>query len=280
MLGAGFLACAVSLSYSIMKQRIMRENGLGRFDIAKASIRQRQVLAIFFSIKSALFGSQAVVLAKSLSMLLIQALHPSPAYSNPLMSYQTYFIILGFAAAATYWVTRLNHGLRLFDAVYLIPMMQIFWIIFSTVAGGIYYEEFIGFGMKEYAAYAVGFVSVLVGVAMLCPRDDVTSFNAADVIYEIVSDENTRMMSPRPIARFQLDDMESGPSAENGVLQEYDGDYRTRRTDHRGYQFVQSEDVNVGDKRPSTQEMIDIAPSDSAAVNDRVQRLQEARREI
>jgi magnesium transporter len=157
MLGACFLACLVGLSYSIIKQRIMREKGIGRFDISLASIRQRQVLAALFSVKSALFGSQAVVLAKSLSMLLIQALHPSPAYSNPIFSYQTYFIILGFAAAATFWVTRLNHGLRLFDAVYLIPLMQIFWIIFSTVAGGIYYEEFIGFGPKEYSAYAVGF---------------------------------------------------------------------------------------------------------------------------
>lgn len=196
MLGAGFLACFVSLAYSIMKQRIMRARGLARFDISKASVRERQILAVFFSVKSALFGSQAVVLAKSLSMLLIQALHPNPAYSNPLLSYQTYFIILGFVASATYWVTRLNHGLRLFEAVYLIPMMQICWILFSTVAGGIYYEEFIGFGRREYGAYAVGFICVLVGVAMLCPRDDTKSLNAVDVIYDIVSDENPLVSQP------------------------------------------------------------------------------------
>lgn len=202
LLGAGFVACFVSLAYSSMKQKIMRERGIGRFDISKSTIRERQVLAIFFSIKSALFGTQAVVLAKSLSMLLIQALHPNPAYSNPLFSYQTYFIILGFIAAATYWVTRLNHGLRLFEAVYLIPMMQICWILFSTVAGGIYYEEFIGFGKKEYGAYAAGFLCVLIGVAMLCPRDDAKSLNAADVIYDIVSDENP-LVSPSPRAKFQ-----------------------------------------------------------------------------
>lgn len=202
LLGAGFLACVVSLAYSSMKQKIMRDRGIGRFDIAKSTIRERQILAMFFSIKSALFGTQAVVLAKSLSMLLIQALHPNPAYSNPLFSYQTYFIILGFIGSATYWVTRLNHGLRLFEAVYLIPMMQICWIVFSTVAGGIYYEEFIGFGQKEYGAYAVGFVFVLVGVAMLCPRDDTKSLNAADVIYDIVSEENP-LVSPSARPKFQ-----------------------------------------------------------------------------
>lgn len=197
LLGVGFLACAASIAYRMLKQHIMRANGLSRFDMKKASVRERQVLAFFFSVRSGIFGSQAVVLAKSLSMLLIQLLHPSPFYSNPLKSYQTYFIILGFAAAATYWVTRLNHGLRLFEAVYLIPMMQICWILFSTIAGGIYYEEFTGFGPREYAAYAVGFVCVLGGVALLCPRDDVKTLNAADVLYEIVSDENP-LVTPRP----------------------------------------------------------------------------------
>lgn len=245
LLGAGFLLCAVSIAYSSMKQRIMRDRGLGRFDISKATIRERQVLAIFFSIKSALFGTQAVVLAKSLSMLLIQALHPNPAYSNPLLSYQTYFIILGFIAAATYWVTRLNHGLRLFDAVYLIPMMQICWILFSTIAGGIYYEEFIGFGKKEYGAYAVGFVCVLIGVAMLCPRDDAKSLNAADVIYDIVSDENP-LVSPRTQSKFQPfneeDEQEEGGRHYRMVRSD---DYEGRDDDLRERETVQEKDQTV-----------------------------------
>eukprot|EP00172_Hildenbrandia_rubra_P001494 Plantae.Rhodophyta-Hildenbrandia_rubra.ctg2060.p2 GENE.Plantae.Rhodophyta-Hildenbrandia_rubra.ctg2060~~Plantae.Rhodophyta-Hildenbrandia_rubra.ctg2060.p2 ORF type:complete len:435 (+),score=74.42 Plantae.Rhodophyta-Hildenbrandia_rubra.ctg2060:3473-4777(+) len=200
-LGAGFLACVVSVAYRMMKQRIMRANGMSRFDMKRASIRERQILAVFFSIRSGIFGSQAVLLAKSLSMLLIQLLHPTPSYSNPLRSYQTYFIILGFIAAAIYWVTRLNHGLRLFEAVYLIPMMQICWIFFSTIAGGIYYEEFSGFGEKEYGAYALGFLCVLIGVAMLCPKDDAKPLNAAEVLYEIVSEENP-LVSPRAPAHL------------------------------------------------------------------------------
>jgi hypothetical protein len=269
MLGAGFLACVVSLTYSAVKQRITRANNLARFDIAEASVRERQVLAVMFSIKSALFGTQAVVLAKSLSMLLIQALHPSPAYSNPLMSYQTYFILLGFAAAATYWVTRLNHGLRLFEAVYLIPMMQISWIVFSSLAGGIYYEEFIGFGFKEYCSYAVGFVCVLVGVAMLCPREDARSMNAADVIYEIVIDDHASTLSPRPAARFEAlgpdDDVELNGNgfrpqedshAANGVKRAGQGYEHVRMDDDvevfRGPAGRQSDtEVSAGDANTS-----------------------------
>lgn len=237
LLGAGFLACVVSLSYTAMKQRIMRDRGIGRFDIAQATMRERQVLAVFFSIKSALFGTQAVVLAKSLSMLLIQALHPNPAYSNPLLSYQTYFILLGFIAAATYWVTRLNHGLRLFEAVYLVPMMQICWILFSTIAGGIYYEEFIEFGRKEYCAYALGFICVLVGVALLCPRNDVKSLNAADVIYEIVSDENPLLSSPTHRDSRQFGDIDE----EQGDLDDY--------------QLTTSQKVPMSDSLPNSHEI-------------------------
>lgn len=281
ILGAGFLACAVSLAYSIMKQRIMRDRGLGRFDISKASIRERQILAALFSVKSAVFGSQAVVLAKSLSMLLIQALHPSPAYSNPLLSYQTYFIILGFAAAATFWVTRLNHGLRLFDAMYLIPMMQICWIIFSTVAGGIYYEEFIGFGSKEYSAYAVGFVCVLAGVAMLCPRDDATSFNAADVIYEIVSDENTRtiMNSPRPVARFEVFNGEDGADEDAVERGQYAAAAAVRNGRMRGSGYQQVGGTSDDDDGTSSDTLLRDVPTVSmdTSVGERVQRLQEAR---
>lgn len=290
MLGAGFLACAVSLTYTITKQRIMREHAIGRFDIAKASILQRQTLAALFSVKSALFGSQAVVLAKSLSMLLIQALHPSPAYSSPLYSYQTYFIILGFAAAATFWVTRLNHGLRSFEAVYFIPMMQICWIIFSTIAGGIYYEEFTGFGTREYAAYATGFLAVLLGVALLCPRDDVSSFNAADVIYDIVSDENVRAhtMSPRPVARFESESFgneESEKLVVVGASPSQNGKGcglpKISNAGNLGYEQVGADDEqseNSGSARLLTFSP-DFAPEVPSvpAVVDRVQRLQKAR---
>ena len=82
-------------------------------------------------------------------MLLIQALHPNPLYSNPLLLYQTCYIILRFIAPAMLWVTRLNHGLRLFEAVYNIPKTQICWIVFIATARGIYYEELIDFGERS-----------------------------------------------------------------------------------------------------------------------------------
>lgn len=87
---------------------------------------------------------------------------------------------------------RLNQGLRLFDALYLIPMMQVSWIFFSTISGGIYYEEFDDWGSTEVIAYTVGFLLVLIGVAMLCPKEKKDRAIPSEVFYELVDQDKVK----------------------------------------------------------------------------------------
>ncbi|GAB0492364.1 hypothetical protein MMPV_003626 [Pyropia vietnamensis] len=202
LIAAAVCSVASWLAYGWLKGRIVRTAGADSFNVSLASLRERQVLAALYSVRSALWGSQAVLLAKSLSMLLIQALHPSEAYGNPVAQYQTWFILAGFAAAATYWVVRLNHGLRLFDAVFFVPMMQICWILLATISGGIYFQEFNDWGSKQVAAYVLGFGVILGGVAMLCPSEEAQPLNSAEILYDIVAEENAdgTPRSPRWLA--------------------------------------------------------------------------------
>lgn len=202
LIAAAVLSVASWLAYGWLKGRIVRAASADSFNVSLATLRERQVLAAFYSVRSALWGSQAVLLAKSLSMLLIQALHPSEAYGNPAAQYQTWFILAGFAAAATYWVVRLNHGLRLFDAVFFVPMMQICWILLATISGGIYFQEFSDWGSKQVAAYVLGFGVILGGVAMLCPSEEAQPLNSAEILYDIVAEEHAdgTPRSPRWLA--------------------------------------------------------------------------------
>jgi len=73
-------------------------------------------------------------------------------------------------------------------------LFQISWIIFSTLSGGIYFQEFVEYGANEIAAFGAGFVLLLVGVALLCPRKKATQAESpAEVIYNF--------MAPPPVAR-------------------------------------------------------------------------------
>eukprot|EP00186_Timspurckia_oligopyrenoides_P003992 CAMPEP_0182450266 /NCGR_PEP_ID=MMETSP1172-20130603/40107_1 /TAXON_ID=708627 /ORGANISM="Timspurckia oligopyrenoides, Strain CCMP3278" /LENGTH=220 /DNA_ID=CAMNT_0024647811 /DNA_START=609 /DNA_END=1271 /DNA_ORIENTATION=- len=149
-------------------------------------------MAFFYSIRAGVWGSQSVLLAKALSMLLSQLLHPqNDLIQNPLKTYETYFILLGFVAAATFWMLRLNNALKLFEAVYMIPMMQLSWMFFSSLSGGIYYEEFVSWSWQRYVLYSLSFSLILLGVFLLCPqvpgREHATSL--AEAVYEIVETE-------------------------------------------------------------------------------------------
>eukprot|EP00190_Bangiopsis_sp_CCMP1999_P002615 CAMPEP_0198728312 /NCGR_PEP_ID=MMETSP1475-20131203/8281_1 /TAXON_ID= ORGANISM="Unidentified sp., Strain CCMP1999" /NCGR_SAMPLE_ID=MMETSP1475 /ASSEMBLY_ACC=CAM_ASM_001111 /LENGTH=339 /DNA_ID=CAMNT_0044490633 /DNA_START=87 /DNA_END=1106 /DNA_ORIENTATION=- len=186
ILGAAFLSIVVWVAYKMRKKAVLVRSGNDSFDMQLVDVRERQFLALLYSFRSGIVGSQAVLLAKSISMLLSQVFHPKPDQSSPLTHYLTYFILLGFVAAALYWMIRLNSGLRLFDALYLIPMMQVSWIAFSTVSGGIYYEEFTDWGAKEVIAYTLGFIQVLVGVALLCPKEKKDRAIPSEVFYELV----------------------------------------------------------------------------------------------
>lgn len=48
------------------------------------------------------------------------------------------------------------------------PAMQVGWIIFSLVSGGLYFEEFSGFGGLQWGMFSLGVVGVIAGVVCIC----------------------------------------------------------------------------------------------------------------
>jgi len=162
--------------------------------VERATNQQRYTLALLFATRSGIWGAYAVSLAKSLSMLLSQLVAPQPEHAHPLYTPETYFIIIAFLAAAVYRVLRLNQALKMFDAVYMVPMLNIAWILFASVGGGVYYEEFVDWHARQYAMFAVGFCTILGGVVMLCPRDSGRQqpVTQAEAIYELVNFDELR----------------------------------------------------------------------------------------
>ncbi|GMN57359.1 hypothetical protein TIFTF001_026470 [Ficus carica] len=125
------------------------------------------LLPFSYAIVSGAVGSCSVLFAKSLSNLLRLAM----SSSYQLHSWFTYSMLLLFLSTAGFWMTRLNEGLSLFDAILIVPMFQIAWTFFSICTGFIYFQEFQVFDALRTTMFILGMMSVFIGISLLAPDE-------------------------------------------------------------------------------------------------------------
>ncbi|KAI6700908.1 hypothetical protein NL676_015232 [Syzygium grande] len=125
------------------------------------------LLPFSYAIVSGAVGSCSVLFAKSLSNLLRLAM----SSSYQLHSWFTYSMLLLFLSTAGFWMTRLNEGLSLFDAILIVPMFQIAWTFFSICTGFVYFQEYQVFDALRTTMFILGMTSVFVGISLLAPDE-------------------------------------------------------------------------------------------------------------
>ncbi|RZC23736.1 probable magnesium transporter NIPA8 isoform X1 [Glycine soja] len=129
------------------------------------------LLPFSYAVVSGAVGSCSVLFAKSLSNLLRLAL--SNGYQ--LHSWFTYSMLLLFLSTAGFWMTRLNEGLSLFDAILIVPMFQIAWTLFSICTGFIYFQEYQVFDALRTTMFMLGMMCVFIGISLLAPDESKVS---------------------------------------------------------------------------------------------------------
>ncbi|ETO24833.1 hypothetical protein RFI_12320 [Reticulomyxa filosa] len=103
------------------------------------------VSGIFYCICSAMPGTQSVVLGKTLAIIIRKSLSDQIFWFHPFSLSQLLFVIVcAFAWLVTYayWMHRQSEALLQYEAVFIVPMHQVMWITFSTIGGGLYFQEF------------------------------------------------------------------------------------------------------------------------------------------
>lgn len=85
-----------------------------------------------------IIGAQSVLFAKCAGQLLVNWLSGSNIFSY----IQTYVLILGLVLSIFFQISLLNSGLKLFEALYIVPVFQSFWILVSVTGGMIVFEEY------------------------------------------------------------------------------------------------------------------------------------------
>ena len=106
-----------------------------------------------FAVSSAIIGTQAVLQSKCMSMLIQVS---SRGIVNEFLLPHIWWILVSWIILVAYWLRRLDKGLELYPPLFIIPVLQVFFVFFAIVCGGIYFEEFDGFTYAQYIGFVIG----------------------------------------------------------------------------------------------------------------------------
>ena len=155
------LVLVLYVYYKEMKKRLKAQHQL-----ARPGTLAHKLLPFSYAAISAIIGTQSVLLAKSSSELVRTTLGGNNQFYYPF----TYFILTAWITSMVFWLYRMNAALRKFDGVFIIPVLQVVWTLFSIVGGGVYFREFSKFDAKDTALFTLGVCVVIFGVYLLAPQ--------------------------------------------------------------------------------------------------------------
>lgn len=130
------------------------------------SLIEIRLLPIIYAGQSAIFGSLSVLLAKALSSLV----RTSFRGNLQLDQYGFWIILFLWLAVMTFWLVRMNLALKMFNGIVIIPTLQVFWIVFSIISGGIFFQEFRVYSSLSLFFFVCAVALILAGVVTLTSR--------------------------------------------------------------------------------------------------------------
>ena len=98
---------------------------------ARLPLRLAAGLPIAYTLQGAIIGTQSVTLAKSTSELLRMTLKGHNQFTNVVAC----VVVVLWLLTMVFWVHRMNRALALFDAQFIVPVLQVAWTLLSIVNG-------------------------------------------------------------------------------------------------------------------------------------------------
>lgn len=81
----------------------------------------------------------------------------------------TYVTLIAWLVFAGIWLYRMNEALGLYDPLFIIPLLQVNFILFAIISGGIYFKEFSYFGTINVIGFCLGVSLLIGGIFLLSP---------------------------------------------------------------------------------------------------------------
>ena len=128
-----------------------------------------------YAASSAIIGTQAVLNSKCMAILIQVTI---TGKQNEFTTWYIYFILGIWLILVAYWLNRLDNGLMMYPPLFIIPVMQVFFVFFAIICGGLYFQEFLEFTVFQFIGFSIGVAMILSGVYGLAPTDMVLKLPA------------------------------------------------------------------------------------------------------
>jgi hypothetical protein len=156
-----------------------------------------------YCVSSAFVGSFAVVNAKCIAMFL------AGDAAAEFQAAPMWTVLITWIVVVAFWLKRMDQGLELFPPLFFIPTLMAFFIFFSIICGGIFFEEFNSFTGAQFGGFFSGVFCILLGVFFLAPTNE---FEVGPPLVE----EKTAVSKSKSIRRLSfsaiVDDEATGAS--------------------------------------------------------------------
>jgi len=87
----------------------------------------------------------------------------------PVSHWYFYLEFVLLASCGIFWLYKMNESLGLYEPLFIIPLLQSFYILFGVISGGIYFEEFASLTAVDWPLFILGMVGILSGLYLIAP---------------------------------------------------------------------------------------------------------------
>lgn len=128
----------------------------------------RNTMSVIYAVISALYGTLSVVFAKLLAELLDLQSKGVSIFTH----WFTWITLICWLALMSFWLLRLNNALKLYSPLIIIPLLQVNFIFFAIMSGGIYFKEFNHMDAGQFAGFTISILLMFSGIYLMMPPAD------------------------------------------------------------------------------------------------------------
>lgn len=160
----------------------------------------RQIASIAYPVLAGTCGAHSCLFAKSCAEILKQFFSKdASALTKPVPYFLAFFLFFFLALQVRF----LNDGLKVADALLVVPVYQVCWVVMNIVVGMIYFQEYQNMSSLSLSLFSVGVLITLVGVYLLATRMPSAPAHAAEAT--VTSPEPVEQKTPVSRDRSSVD---------------------------------------------------------------------------